>query len=296
MSQPRSTVRNVADASGVSASTVSRVLSGKAETYRISRPTVAKVRAAAERLNFRPGRAARRLRPKKSGLIGLVVPDVANPFFAGIASEPTRSLARDGYSVVLADSGGRTDAERHLIEQFVDREVEAMAVCAVGVDAGHLASLDRAGVPVVVIDRVFPGTKLTSVASDNRTAAAVTQLLLDRGHRAIGVLTGPAGTHPNEERLAGVREAFAEAGDEVPEARVRGDDFTEESGHRAAACLLNADPEITGLIAFSVPNAVGALRAAAESSRRVPALRSSRSTTQRERPTCCSVSAGEPSP
>ncbi len=265
------TLQNVADAAGVSVSTASRVLNGRAREFRISRRAEQLVRDAADRLNFRPSHLARSLRLSRSFLIGVVVPDVANPFFAAIAREVTVDAEAQGYSVVLADSRNQTRTEKRLVQQLVDRQVEGLVVCPVGVESDHLADIEASGLPLVIVDRGFADRDIVTVTSDHLAGAqAVAKLLLAHGHRHVGALQGLPGTLPNEQRLQGLRDALAACGLRLPDDHVAGDNFTEESGYAAATALLADHPQITALFALATPNALGGLRAAAELGRRVP--------------------------
>jgi LacI family transcriptional regulator len=264
-------LKDVATAAGVSVSTASRALNGKASEFRISKTTERAVREASERLGFRPNRVAQSFRSQRTGLIGAIVPDVANPFFAAIAREITIAAEQNGYSLLLADSRDCSDTEKHLVKQFLERRVEALLVCPVGLVSEHLAELEQAGLPVVLIDRGFPDSRMVNVTSDHqRGAAALTQLLIAQGHKNIGVLQGFPGTLPNEERLTGIRRTLTKASIQFDESFVRGDEFSQDSGYDATRWLMENHPEITALIGFSGQNTLGALRAAAEMGLQIP--------------------------
>lgn len=267
----RITLNDVASAAGVSVSTASRSLSGKAEAYRISEDTAEGVRAAAKRLGFRPSRVARSLRLQKTGLIGVVVPDVSNPFFSAIAREITLAAEAAGYSVLLADSQEETQREIKLMAELMAREVEAVVVCPVGVEMEHLKQAEQTGTAMVLVDRTFPESDFLQVTSSHQFGAVkAMRLLTSQGHRRIGVLQGLPGTLPNEARLDGVRDALMSIGESLNPEFVSGDNFTEESGYQSALHLLTSQPGLTALFAFSMPNAFGALRAAGEAGRTVP--------------------------
>ena len=265
------TLKHVAEAAGVSVSVASRVLNGKAKTYRISDTTETQVRKVAQSMSFQPSHVARSLRTKRSGLIGVVVPDLSNSFFAAIAREITLAAETKGYSVIVADSRETTERERKLTGQLTARQIEGLVVCPVGIDSNHLIDAHRSKLPIVLVDRTFLNCELMQVTSDHlvgaRQAAA---LLLKQGHRIIGVLQGLPGTLPNEQRLAGLQAAMADANVLFDPSLVRGDNFTERSGYESTSDLLTTRNDITALFALSTPNAMGALRAAAELGRRVP--------------------------
>ena len=267
----RITLNDVAAAAGVSVSTASRALSGQAERYRIRESTAKQIQAEAARLGFRPSRVARSLRLQRTGLIGVIVPDVSNPFFSAIAREVTLAAEDAGYSVLLADSQEETGREQKLLGELIAREVEAVVACPVGMDESHLLDAMHGGLPLVLVDRAFPNSSFLQVTSAHEMGAAkAVGLLTSRGHREIGILQGLPGTFPNEARLRGSRKAIESVGMNWLPERVSGDNFTEESGYQSTRLLLKKHPAVTALFAMSMPNALGALRAAKEVGRSVP--------------------------
>ncbi|MFI4874601.1 MAG: LacI family DNA-binding transcriptional regulator [Blastopirellula sp. JB062] len=274
MTKPRinSTLSDVAKAAGVSASTASRALNGLAEKYRISPATAQLVKETAERLDFRPSQVARSLRLRRTGLLGIVVPDLSNPFFSAIARAVTVHAESEGFSALLADSDGRVEKERELIDQLVARNVESLIVCPIGLEFDHLERVHRDGVPLVAVDRCQADSDMIQVTSDHVAGARqAIELLLAHGHRRIGVLQGLAGTLPCDLRLQGVRQALHCVGLQLDPSRIDGDQFTEESGYRSTRRLLTQSPDVTALFAMSTPNAFGAIRAASELGLRIPA-------------------------
>ncbi|MFN3189491.1 MAG: LacI family DNA-binding transcriptional regulator [Aureliella sp.] len=265
------TLNDVATEAGVSPSTASRALSGKASDYRISQSTTDAIQAAADRLGFRPSTLARSLRLKRSGLIGVVVPDIANPFFASIASEITEAAEVADLHVVLADSQGQTEREASLVHKLLARQAEALVVCPVGVESSHLAQARDSGIPVVLVDRTFPDSDFVQVTSQHaKGAEKAIRMLTAQGHSEIGILQGLPGTLPNEARLQGTQKALTEAGIAFDTKNISGSDFTEESGVESARALLEANPNLTAFFAFSMLNAFGALRVARERNLHIP--------------------------
>lgn len=266
------TLKQVAEAAGVSLSTASRALSGKAEAYRISRATEKSVQSAAKRLQFSPSLLAKSLRSQRTKLLGVVLPNVANPFFAAIAREITLAAEENEFSVLLADSQENSETEVHLVEQLQARQIEGLVVCPVGIQHQHLTKIAKQNLPLVLVDRGFDHKQLVTVTSDHREGArAATKLLTDQGHQTIGVLQGLPDTLPNVERLIGFREELHRCGIPFDPTLIEGNHFDEASGYQAAHKILSDHPEITALFAFSNQNALGALRAAAELGRNIPA-------------------------
>ncbi|MBM4156641.1 MAG: LacI family transcriptional regulator [Lentisphaerae bacterium] len=267
----RATLRTVAERLGISVSTVSRALSGQGGRYRIRPETVGAVRAAAADLQFRPDPVARGLRMRRTHSLGLVVPDAANPFFAEIAASVADAARLRGHAVLLCDSRETTEREAEAVRLLMDRKVDGLIVCPVGLRADHLEACRAGGLPVVVADRIVGSPPLPFVAADNaaggRMAAAY---LVKRGHRRIGLLQGLPGSTPNEERKTAFLAELARHGIPRRLVPVAGEEFSEAAGAGAASALLDRHPGLTALFALSNVVAMGALRVLAARGISVP--------------------------
>lgn len=270
-SSPQTTLKRIADQLGVSMSTVSRVLSGQARRHRISAQTETAVSNLARQFNFVPNQLARGLRLKKTLTVGLVIPDISNPFFAGIAHQVALGARQQGYSVLLCDSQENLALEVQALGLLRQRQVEGLVLCPVGTSADHLMDLVRARLPIVLVDRYFPELPLPYVAADNLTGAReATELLIGNGHRCIACLQGVRGTAPNEFRVRGYQQALARHRLPVDASLIVGDSFGEQRGYIETKLLLRNRKDVTALFAFSNLLALGALRALAEEHRRIP--------------------------
>lgn len=276
-SNPRSThsrlpkLRDVAAAAGVSLSVASRVLSGKADAYRISESASRRVRKEAERLGFQPDRSAKALRLGKSRMIGVVVPDIANTFFASIAQQVAFAAERVGYDVLLADSSNSSVREASLIAQLLSRQIEGLVVCPVGSSFDHLKDRSLQKFPLVLVDRVTDISHAHVVTSDHRLGGMMlAEHLLMAGHRRIGVLQGLPGTWTNEKRLEGIRAALRKSRLKEDTLSICGSDFTIESGAAACRQLLRDQPNVSAIIALGNPQALGCLEVFQEKGVRIP--------------------------
>jgi LacI family transcriptional regulator len=265
------TLEQVAAAAGVSPSTASRALAGKARQCRISPKTEQAILQAARGLGFQASHVARSLRNRRSGLIGLLVPDASNPFFAAIARKATVFAERHNLSTLLADSHDSIEHEQELLTHLLSRQVEGLIIASIGGKHAHLQELQRKGANVVVVDRWFTDVLLPTVTSDNERGAFIAaSAIIEKGHRAIGCLQGRLGTSSNDERLQGFKNALHQNQLGFNPSLIRGDDFSEPSGYRSTCELLDAHPDVTALFAFSNQNALGALRALGERRLSVP--------------------------
>ena len=271
MSEAKTTLKSIAKQLGVSATTVSRVLSGQARQFRISRETEAAVRQLADASNFRPNNVARGLRLQKTSTIGLVIPDISNPFFAGIVRQVTLGARDCRYSVIVCDSQENEDLEVESLELLRSRDVEGILLCPVGRSASHLEPYEKSGMPIVLADRYFPGLRLPYVVSDNyQGAKEATAYLIEKGHRRIACLQGLHHTSPNEDRLRGYKDAMVAGAIPIDESLIVGDSFGEQGGYIAMKLLLKIARDFSAVLAFSNLISLGCLRALAEDGLKVP--------------------------
>jgi LacI family transcriptional regulator len=265
------TLKSIAKIVGCSDSTVSRVLSGKSKQYRISPKTEQKILQLARELHFAPNPLAASLRTRRTLTIGLVIPDISNPFFAGIAPFVQRECRKLGYSVLLASTEENAELEIESVSILSKRSIDGLIIAPVGQSFDHLKQLYQDGLPMVLIDRYFPESNIPYVTSDNyqggRDAA---EFMIENGHKLIACIQGSPFTLPNNERVRGYREALTDAGIEVNEEWIVGDSYGEENGYFETRLLLKESKRPTALFALSNLISLGALRAICEEHLRVP--------------------------
>ncbi len=203
----RVTIHDVADDAGVSAMTVSRVIN---ESPRVSDETRRRVQMSIAKLGYVPNRLARSLIQRKTGALGVIVPDVANPFFTLIVRGVERVAWRAGYHVILCDTQGDQERERGYLEDMVSFQVEGVLIAPVG-DASkqNLGLLKRNTVPFVLIDRSVAGLDGDLVQGDSVAGARqLVQHLIDLGHTRIGMITEEPEVSTARDRLQGYRDAL----------------------------------------------------------------------------------------
>lgn len=259
-------IGDVAKRAGVSLGTASRAINGNPA---VSPQLRERVLAAAAELDYRPNALARALRSSRTHSLGLIVPDVTNPFFGELAKHVEQVAASMGYTVMLANSDEDPKAEAEYIKVLVSRQVDGLLI----VPCEETRQLPREGkVPLVVVDRPMSGYPL--VASDHRAGAvAAVQHLVSLGHRRIGCIAGPRHLSVARERYDGYRSVAA------PIYRENGFDFTTDTivtrfdydcGYDAALKLLARRDRPSAIFASSDQQAIGALRAAADLDLKVP--------------------------
>jgi len=258
------TIRDVAQAAGVSLSSVSRALNGgKHVSARIARD----VTEAADRLGYQPDFMARSLRTRSTGMVGCLVSDVSNPLNASIVQAAEARLREAGYLLVVASTANDPARERAAAVEFRGRRLDGMLV-APGSDANAKTwrELVAAGTAVVILDRDPPeedGDRWPAVLVDHRAGAkAATRYLIGLGHRRIALLTADARMRPSRERIAGFREVFAEAGIDPAGAQLCLQASPMDFAHGDALALLRDGRRPTAIIALGTRILAGVLRAA----------------------------------
>ncbi|MEV6207337.1 LacI family DNA-binding transcriptional regulator [Kitasatospora sp. NPDC051914] len=257
---------------GVSAKTVSRVLNGDGPT---SAATREKVMAAVERLGFQPNPMARSMRTGgPDSTVGLIVPDMGNPFFGAVAGGIETVVGRRGLTLLMGSSAGDPARERALTDTFLARRVSIlMVVPAAGADHAHLKAARTRGMPVVFLDRPGSGITADSVVSSNREGAREgTTHLIAAGHRRIAFIGDrPVALHTRRERLAGYRQALEAAGLPYDRALVLYGHTQDEAEESTVRLLQRPEPP-TAILAANNMAAMGTVRGIARAGRRDIAL------------------------
>ena len=262
------TMRDVAKRAGVSVTSVSHVIN---ETRPVSYELRERVLAAMEELGYQPNRLARSLRSGKTQIIGTIVPDSADPFFAEVARGIEDTAFENGYSLILCNSDRNLGKEAFYTNVLVEKRVDGILFLAAGVSTERIVDLQQRGIPVVVVDRELPASNVDSVVTDNAGGGwSATRHLIDLGHQRIGHIAGPSDLRLSKYRSTGYCKALEEAGIATDENLVVRGDFDFESGHRAAHQLLANDKRPTAIFACNDIMAIGAICAAVELGLRVP--------------------------
>jgi LacI family transcriptional regulator len=258
---------DVARLAGVSPAVVSYVTNG---SHPVGAATRARVLAAIEELGYRPNAIARSLATSRSHTIGLLLPDSSNPFFAELSSAIEDAAFEVGYTVLLGNGGGERARELTYVRSFLDYRVDGVIVCLTNDLSRSYEELVSAGMPLVVTDRLTPDSPLPAVAVDNVAGARVaTEHLIGHDRQVFACITGAPHTSPAQDRASGWTDALVAAGIPVDRRNLAFTDFTAEAGWAAMRELLGHTPDIDAVFVASDLQAVGALRALADSGRRV---------------------------
>lgn len=242
----------------------------------VASATRARVEAAIAELSYRPNQLARALRTQRSKVLGLVVPDNSNPFFAELARVVEEDAFVAGYLLLLGNSMQDDVRGAAYVRAFSERQVDGLLVISAG-DAlagssATSAALANVRQPIVLLDRQpAAGPPVTTVLVDNEAGGyAAARHLLDHGHRRIACLAGPSDLTPAAERHRGWARAMRQAGLDPDPALLARSAFDRRAGHVAALELLSRRPRPTAMFAATDQQGIGALRAASEIGMRVP--------------------------
>lgn len=181
------TIAEVAKKAGVSTATASRALSGKPN---VSPDAKTKVVAAAKSLNYTPNAAAKSLRMSRSSLLGLIVPDIENPFYSTLAGNVEKHAREAGYNIILCNTGFSGEVEKEYLELLVGRQVDGLLICRTDSRATPPKDPESKVLPVVIMDRASENEKESYITVDNVSVGALAaKHLLDLGHRHFACLT-----------------------------------------------------------------------------------------------------------
>lgn len=252
------TIQDISRAAGTSPSTVSRVLTGNAGVRPEKREAV---EAAIRRLNYRPSHIARGLKTNITFTVGLLLNDITNTFYSTIARGVEEEANRHGYSLVLCNTSEEPERELHYLEVLQDKHVDGIILGPTGQNEPFICDLARRK-PLVQVDRRI-NANITSVVVDNEDSAyRATRLLIDRGHRRIGVVKWHTKIVTIEQRYAGYERALREAGLPIdPALVVEVPSLNSTQAAEYTQRLLQASPPPTALFALNNQIGLGALGA-----------------------------------
>ncbi len=258
---------DVARRAGVSTAVVSYVVNDGPR--RVAPETAQRVRAAVEALDYSPNPAARSLRRGSSELLGLVLPDITNPYFAELARAVETAAAERGLLVTLASTGARGDAERELVADLVSRDVDGVLLSTVLTpDALRAVGRPRRPTVLVNVSTAFPG--YASVGADARQGAyeVVDHLIAVHGHPSVALVIGESTERLPEPRERGFAEAFAAHG--LPPGPVVRTTYSRRGGYEAVRQVLSWRHRPTAVFLSSDQQASGAYRALREAGLECP--------------------------
>jgi len=264
-----STIYDVAKYAGVSVATVSAVVN---ESSFVSPELKKKVTAAVEALHYTPNLLARSLAIRRTNTFGMLIPDIANPFYSGILRGVEDRAQKSGYAVIAGNSDNCTRKEEAYLNLLLSKRVDGiLLIKAPGEMSESLRiKLQQAETPVVLLDRDYPPLKAHTVLADDFGGAkeAVEHLIL-HGHRRIGIIIGPPHVSTTQGRLAGYKQALAENSIPFEPSLVVEGDYGIQEGYAAGMRLLQQKP--TAVFVTNWTMTVGFIQALQKTGIRCPA-------------------------
>ncbi|QDH81309.1 LacI family transcriptional regulator [Echinicola soli] len=265
----KTSITDIAKATDLSITTVSRVLNGKAKAYRIGEKSQKLVLEAAKKLNYSPNHAAANLRSGKSHTIALLIPTLANPFFASLASKINNDIRKEGYTTILSESGENLEREKEILKNLLSRNIEGLIMVPCGQEFEHIIALKNKDLPIVCMDRYIDELDLPYVSTDNYYGAyEATNLLINSGHKNILGIQGELYSVPNQQRAQGFAAALKDAG--IDEINLKGDSFSVQNGYLETKLALQNTSTPSAIFAFSNTIALGCLKALKEDNLKIP--------------------------
>lgn len=250
------TIKDIANRTGLGLATISSYLNGG----NVREKNRQKIEAAIKELNFEVNEVARGLKTNRTHTIGVVIPELNNIFCTEIITGMEDILRKKGYATIVCDCRTDKKLEREAVEFLYRKRVDGIINMPVDSTGAHLKQFEIAKKPIVIIDRKLPQIACDSVLVDNRDAAKkAVDILINNGHRHIGLITGPEEIYTAKERYNGYETALSEAGIQIDPGLVVHSDYTIRGAVSGVEKLLDAHPEVTALFAANYEMTMGTM-------------------------------------
>lgn len=249
------TLKQIAEATGVHTSTVSRALDPQ-KRHLVADDVADRIASVAQSLGYQPNRVATSLRTGRSQLVGVLLPDIANPVFAPILSGIAETLATEGYSPIVADAGNDSSQQIAFVDNLLNQRVDGIILATVSRDDDVVGHCLARGLPVVLVNRFEFRDRVSSVVSDDELGMRLAvDHLVSNGHHHIGHVSGPLGTSTGLLRRDGFARAMARHG--LPAQIEEASHFTREAGVVPSRALIAGTPGLTAIVAANDLLALG---------------------------------------
>ncbi len=262
------TINDVASLAGVSASTVSRALSGK---IHVDGETKDRVMKAIKQLNYRPNILAKGLKEGKTNTIGLMVPNIRNPIFPAVARGIEDVARKYGYTVILCNTDENLEVELDYVNKLKNRWVDGFIFATATRQSSHIAQLQQEGYPLILLVRRMEEIMVDAVVVNNFKASyEAVSLLIERGCRKVAMINGSPEINVYRERLEGYLEAHKHHDIGVEQEIIMDGISGTREGYEACKTILKSGIPIDAVFAASERKAIGAIKALRDFHRRIP--------------------------
>lgn len=264
------TIKDISKEAKVSISTVSKVLNG--DYSKVSESTKERVLKVARDLHYRPNLLARSLVSRKSHMLGLVIPDIANPYYADMCRGMADEAKRHGYATMISNTDRQASSEKAAIQTMLEYNVAGVVLVGIFRKVhDYIETLRQHRMPYVLVEYYEPDMLNCVYTDDYQGSYHAVEYLIQRGHRTIGYISGfPEPEHPNDHRLRGYRDAMQAAGLRYDPYLVENGLFNIETGYNKATTLIQRNKGISALACGNDMIALGAFRALREYGMRIP--------------------------
>ncbi|WCK53194.1 LacI family DNA-binding transcriptional regulator [Aneurinibacillus sp. Ricciae_BoGa-3] len=260
-------MEDVAKLANVSTATVSRVLSNNKN---VSKKTRKKVLEVIKEVEYKPNRLAANLRKNSSETVAVILPDITNPFFAEIVKGFRDEALKNGYHILLCDTGNCVSQEEEFAKLVKERLVDGIILATARMPKNEIYKLSQE-IPVVLACEYVEDYQIPTVSIDNVSAAReATEYLIEQGHERIGLITGPLEVILSRDRVKGYRQALLLRDLPVTDFFIQEGDYSVKSGFDIMMKFLAHEQKPTAVFASSDEMAVGALKACKSKGLRIP--------------------------
>jgi len=262
------TSKDVAELAGVHPSTVSRVINGDS---RISEKTKERVLLVIKKLGYTPNAIARGLKTKRTYILGILVPDITNPFFAEIARGVEDAANKNNFNVILCNTDDKPKKERTYLEILMEKRIDGLILGTAHIQDKSILELEKKKFPYILISRNIERLDKNCIIIDDVAGGIMaTEYLINLGHQRIAHITGPLQTRSALNRLKGYKLALEKYGIEYSDELVGEGDFRIKGGYQVMKKFLKLTEPPTAIFAANDLLALGAMQAIQKKNFRIP--------------------------
>lgn len=265
-----STIKDVAKKARVSTATVSRVLNGN---YPVSDEVRERVADAVQSLQYKPNQIARSLKKNRTNLIGVVVADIANPFFMNVGKGLEATMAAKSYNLIFCSTNESAEKEEDIVNMLIEKKVDAIVISACSTQTTVVQRIMENRIKVVLIDRKvnIPTMSIDCITNDNFNGAMLlTEYLIQKGHRNIGIMNGILTTSTAIERFSGFKYAMNRSGIDIDERFVLWGKYSKQVAYEATERLIKTGKTPSAIVCGNNVMAEGVMRALKDYHFRIP--------------------------
>ncbi|SUY46625.1 LacI family transcriptional regulator [Clostridium putrefaciens] len=266
------TISDIAQKAGVSLATVSRVLN---DSGYVKEETRIRVQKVIKDLNYTPSAIARSLSKNKTNTIGVIVPDIVNPFFGEVIKGITEVAEKSGLNIILCNTDESKEKELRALKILTEQRIQGIIIAPTSAEdefnSEYLKTLENMGIPIVLVDGNVKYTTFNGVFVDNiKGAYEATEALIKEGHRKIGVITGRMNSKPAKDRYLGYQKALLMNNIPLEDRYTFYGDYKEETAYKITKNIMKMKDRPTALFVCSNMTTLGSLKAIYEEKINIP--------------------------